>query len=338
VCRYSRKKIVVGVCFAIVIVLMNLMSFYSYNTNTYEVFNGELTVPDERGTTAVKQVLYRKLSIQHPWISKEALVKAVLRIQMESAGDIVDRPIRIYFNDNLVKVKMAKCRVPNNFEIDITDLLKEYTVFIPELPEIYIVLIMKPKNVWIAISGNLRWRCIASIRVEYISPFNLIPFQATLLALFISVGCYGQKVNLSNIVKWGFLWYAAFIALLGFMFIITASRFAMPRFLESGGCLIFLSLLIAYFLYAPPGSVRRSCNGISMFILAPLQKALAFLYKRTAFMRHDYVVIFLGGIICLTGLLLGASFKELFIMGASITVGGWMWLIIKMFSLKREAE
>jgi len=55
-------------------------------------------------------------------------------------------------------------------------------------------------------------------------------------------------------------------------------------------------------------------------------------------MRHDYIIIFFGGIICLTGLLLGASFKELFIIGAAITLGGCMWLIIKMFSSKREAE
>jgi len=333
--RYNRKKLVVSVCIAIAVVLMSLMmSFYFYNTETYEVFNGELTVSDE-GISSIKQVLYKKLSIPRPWIGKECLIEATLQIQIKSAGDITDRLIRMYFNGHLVKVKMAKCSFPNNFEIDITDLLREYS----DLPqEIHIMIVMKPKNVWIAIDRNLRWQCTASIHVKYINLYNTIPFQAALLALFIGVGCYGQKVNLSNIVKWGFLLYAALMTLLGFMFIMTASLFAIPKFLESGGCLIFLSSLITYLLYAPLGSLKRSCKAIPTFILAPLQKALAFLYKRIAFMRHDYVVIFLGGIICLTGLLLGVSFKEFFILGASITLSGCMWIIVKMFSLEKETE
>jgi len=73
-------------------------------------------------------------------------------------------------------------------------------------------------------------------------------------------------------VKWGFLWFASLMALLGFTSIVTGSLFAIPIFLESGGCLIFLSSLIAYLLYAPPGNLKRSCNAISRFILAPLQK------------------------------------------------------------------
>jgi hypothetical protein len=139
-------------------------------------------------------------------------------------------------------------------------------------------------------------------------------------------------------VKWGFLWFASLMALLGFTFVVNAYLFAMPRLLESGGCLIFLSSLITYLLHAPPGSLKRACNIVSTFILAPLQKALAFLYKRSAPMHHDYIIIFLGGIICLIGLLVGSSYKELFIIGASITLGGCMWLIIKIFSLNREVK
>jgi hypothetical protein len=326
--QYSRKKLVVGVCIALAIVII---SFYSYASETYQVFDRELTVFNVyEGLVVSKTIL-----IPNPWISPERLTKATLQVQLESVGDTEDRPVRIYFNNKLVmKPKIMRHNVPNSFEIDVTDFVKEYA---GRYCEIYIMMPVKPKAERVSLVSSMRWQCTASIRVEYFAPYNL-PIQAALLVFFIGVSCYGQKVNFSNIVKWGFLWFASLMALLGFTFVVNAYLFAMPRLLESGGCLIFLSSLVTYLLYAPPGSLKRACNIVSTFILAPLQKALAFLYRRTAPMRHDYIIIFLGGIICLTGLLLGTAFKELFILGASITLGGCMWLIVKMFSSKREGR
>jgi hypothetical protein len=324
--HYSRKKLVLGVCIALAIVII---SFYPYASETYQVFDRELTLFNiYEGQTVSKTVV-----IPNPWISQELLIKATLRVQLESVTDAEDRPVRIYFNNELAaKPRIMRHDVPNSFEIDVTDFVKEYA---GRPCEIYIIMTVKPKAERIPLVSSLRWRCTASIHVEYFAPYYLL-IQATLLALFIGVSCYGQKVNFSNIVKWGFLWFASLMALLGFTFVVTTFLFAMPRLLESGGCLIFLGSLITYLLYAPPGSLKGACNTISTFILAPLQKALAFLYRRTEPMRHDYILILLGGIICLTGLLLGTSFKELFIIGASITLSGCMWLIIKMFSSKRE--
>jgi hypothetical protein len=184
---------------------------------------------------------------------------------------------------------------------------------------------------------NLWWRGTADIYVKYFTPYNL-PIQAAALAVFIGVSWYGQQINLQSVVKSFFLWFVALTALLGFMLIITASLFNIYIFLERGGCLIFLSALISYLLYSPTRTLEHIREVTSKFVLTPLHRILIFLYKHTTFIHHDYTIILLGGLICLIGLLLGTFFKEIFVVGAGLVLGGCMWLIIKMFSAEREAE
>jgi hypothetical protein len=325
--RYNRKRLIVGVCVAIAIFVL---SFYSQVVETYQVFNNELTVFNEREG----QVLSKNLIIPKPWMAGELLINATLRIQLESVADFVDRPVRIYFNNILIEVKIAKTTILNRYEIDITDLLRKYA---GQQCEIYVMIVMKQKGEWVSKGMNLWWRGTADIYVKYFTPYNL-PIQAAALAVFIGVSWYGRQINLQNVVKSFFIWFVALTALLGFMLIIVASLFNIYTLLERGGCLIFLSALLSYLLYTPTRNLEHIREVTSKFILTPLYRTLAFLYKHTTFLHHDCTIILLGGLICLIGLLLGTPFKEIFVVGAGLVLGGCMWLIIKMFSLEKAVE